>query len=117
MGGFLEPRGGFHWENLMMTGLSDGICISGRDVALEHREGVWDALASPLLLLLQSPQNLSWELQAVEMSPCCDTVQGTGEDCIWPWPCTELQDLSGSKGNGTPLQYTCLENPMDGGTW
>ena len=23
--------------------------------------------------------------------------------------------LSGGKGNGTPLQYSCLENPMDGG--
>ena len=22
-----------------------------------------------------------------------------------------------SEGNGTPLQYTCLENPMDGGVW
>ena len=21
------------------------------------------------------------------------------------------------EGNGTPLQYSCLENPMDGGTW
>ena len=21
------------------------------------------------------------------------------------------------KGNGTPLQYSCLENPMDGGGW
>ena len=21
------------------------------------------------------------------------------------------------KGNGTPLQYFCLENPMDGGAW
>ena len=20
-------------------------------------------------------------------------------------------------GNGNPLQYSCLENPMDGGTW
>ena len=25
--------------------------------------------------------------------------------------------LGGSKGNGTPLQYSCLENPMDGGAW
>ena len=24
--------------------------------------------------------------------------------------------LSG-EGNGTPLQYSCLENPMDGGAW
>ena len=21
------------------------------------------------------------------------------------------------EGNGNPLQYSCLENPMDGGTW
>ena len=25
--------------------------------------------------------------------------------------------LHGGEGNGTPLQYSCLENPMDGGTW
>ena len=25
--------------------------------------------------------------------------------------------LFNGKGNGTPLQYSCLENPMDGGAW
>ena len=25
--------------------------------------------------------------------------------------------LSGGEGNGNPLQYSCLENPMDGGAW
>ena len=30
----------------------------------------------------------------------------------FPWKKT----LSG-EGNGTPLQYSCLENPMDGGAW
>ena len=25
--------------------------------------------------------------------------------------------LSIREGNGTPLQYSCLENPMDGGVW
>ena len=37
---------------------------------------------------------------------------------------TRLKRLSSSssnrkngEGNGTPLQYFCLENPMDGGTW
>ena len=25
--------------------------------------------------------------------------------------------LSSREGNGTPLQYFCLENPMDGGAW
>ena len=24
---------------------------------------------------------------------------------------------SSREGNGTPLQYSCLENPMDGGPW
>ena len=27
-----------------------------------------------------------------------------------------LKDCYG-EGNGTPLQYSCLENPMDGGAW
>ena len=25
--------------------------------------------------------------------------------------------LAGGEGNGTPLQYSCLENPMDRGAW
>ena len=25
--------------------------------------------------------------------------------------------ISIEEGNGTPLQYSCLENPMDGGAW
>ena len=28
----------------------------------------------------------------------------------------ETNEFSG-EGNGTPLQYSCLENPMDGGAW
>ena len=27
-----------------------------------------------------------------------------------------IQDFIG-EGNGNPLQYSCLENPMDGGAW
>ena len=25
--------------------------------------------------------------------------------------------ISPEEGNGNPLQYSCLENPMDGGAW
>ena len=28
-----------------------------------------------------------------------------------------LTSLPNGEGNGTPLQYSCLENPMDGGAW
>ena len=27
------------------------------------------------------------------------------------------QGTNFGKGNGNPLQYSCLENPMDGGAW
>ena len=26
-------------------------------------------------------------------------------------------EITDREGNGTPLQYSCLENPMDGGAW
>ena len=34
----------------------------------------------------------------------------------------DLESIPGSgrpprEGNGNPLQYSCLENPMDGGAW
>ena len=28
-----------------------------------------------------------------------------------------FQDLYMGEGNGTLIQYSCLENPMDGGAW
>ena len=31
--------------------------------------------------------------------------------------CNHLSMGAIGEGNGTPLQYSCLENPMDGGAW
>ena len=28
-----------------------------------------------------------------------------------------IHTIPAGEGNGTPLQYSCLENPMDGGAW
>ena len=54
------------------------------------------------------------------------------EDCTQPtptesnvsmtkaWQSVHVQSSPGDligEGNGTPLQYSCLENPMDGGAW
>ena len=36
-----------------------------------------------------------------------------GHDLVTKPPPT----LITGEGNGTPLQYACLENPMDGGAW
>ena len=35
--------------------------------------------------------------------------------CLWMNKVTVV--TPGGEGNGTPLQYSCLENPMDGGAW
>ena len=65
---------------------------------------------------------------------------GRGGDDHWKPPCLEIKNLlvcpwgkqnhltflslkfitssvPFGEGNGTPLQYSCLENPMDGGAW
>ena len=37
---------------------------------------------------------------------------------VWPWRTKLSKKRSNSReGNGTLLQYSCLENPMDGGAW
>ena len=33
------------------------------------------------------------------------------------FPCLEITNIYMVLGNGTPLQCSCLENPMDGGAW
>ena len=38
--------------------------------------------------------------------------------CKWrPNPKNDGVAVLIGEGNGTPLQYCCLENPMDGGAW
>ena len=41
-----------------------------------------------------------------------------GAAWLWPVNCSLLIPSQGDgEGNGTPLQYSRLENPMDGGAW
>ena len=35
----------------------------------------------------------------------------------WEFPSWHCVQLACREGNGTPLQYSCLENPMDRGAW
>ena len=49
------------------------------------------------------------------MSPvapgCKASTRGSPQDCLL------LPSPDAGEGDGTPLQYSCLENPMDGGAW
>ena len=45
---------------------------------------------------------------------------GHSEQCEVVSHCSfdlHLSNNEWGEGNGTPLQYSCLENPMDGGAW
>ena len=37
--------------------------------------------------------------------------------CSYPKQLLGLVEGCSGEGNGNPLQYSCLENPMDGGAW
>ena len=41
-------------------------------------------------------------------------IDGIGWVFLWNSVLLENKD---KEGNGTPFQYSCLENPMDGGAW
>ena len=41
-------------------------------------------------------------------------MQGVTWGCLWALTITAITNR---EGDGTPLQYSCLENPMDGGAW
>ena len=50
---------------------------------------------------------------------CCSPWGRKGSDTTerLNWTTWGRLDVSFREGNGTPLQYSCLENPMDGGAW
>ena len=58
-------------------------------------------------IITKSKWHISWFSLEVKASPCnvgdLGSIPGLGR--------------SPGEGNGNPLQYSCLENPMDGGAW
>ena len=50
------------------------------------------------------------------------TFPGGSEVKVSAWNAGDAGSIPGSgrspgEGNGNPLQYSCLENPMEGGAW
>ena len=55
---------------------------------------------------------------------CQTSKRGCGQCSFHYWAVHEVEKVLRGKlglycgeGNGTPLQYSCLENPMDGEAW
>ena len=75
--------------------------------------------------------DIPWVPRALMLVCICTITEGPPP--TQPWEATSQSLWSGEegaeeqntgsasrspgKGNGTPLQYSCLENPMDGGAW
>ena len=43
--------------------------------------------------------------------------KGNAKECSNYHTIAHISHANTGEGNGTPLQYSCLENPMDGGAW
>ena len=62
----------------------------------------------------------SWEIDGKQWKQCQTLFFWAPKSLQMVTAAMKLKDaysLEGGEGNGTPLQYSCLENPMDGGAW
>ena len=52
-----------------------------------------------------------------EVGCCNPSTMWKGEQKMFLCMFFNMASLGNGEGNGTPLQYSCLENPMDRGAW
>ena len=64
-----------------------------------------------------SKASFSWESFTENPFLCAKIYPCIIIDCKKEKKTMENLNKKGFKGNGNPLQYSCLENPMDGGAW
>ena len=56
--------------------------------------------------------------KALESPLDCKEIQPVHSEGDQPWDIFGGNDAEADgEGNGTPLQYSCLEKPTDGGAW
>ena len=69
---------------------------------------------------ISSSQGSSWLGDQTHESSLEHSYKAVGEKSLLSFPNFEIKPQSSQRsreGNGTLLQYSCLENPMDGGAW
>ena len=114
---------GLHlWPFVYRTMLVVRVCVSVLALAVWDISGLWALKTTwySLLHWLWPQQNISWDFSLYE------------ERDLWPWEIIFHYIVCSldicvwviwsifhhvGEGNGTPLQYSCLENCMDGGAW
>ena len=66
--------------------------------------------------IMASGPTTSWQIDGETMETVTDFLSG-GFKITADGDCRHEIKTPLGEGNGTPLQYSCLENPMDGGVW
>ena len=70
----------------------------------EESEKVGLKLIIPKTKTMASGPINSWQIGGETVETVTDSILGGSK-------------ITAGEGDGTPLQYSCLENPMDGGAW
>ena len=70
----------------------------------EETEKVGLTLNIQKMKIMASGPITSWEIDGETVETVSDFILGGSK-------------ITAGEGNGNPIQYSCLENPMDGGAW
>ena len=99
--------------NISMNKVSggDGIPVELFQILKDDAVKVLHSISQPIWKTQQWPQD--WKRSVFIPIPKKGNVKECSNYCI----IALISHASKGEGNGTPLQYSCLEDPMDGGAW
>ena len=98
--------------------LFPGICSDSCSLSWWcHPTNLSPVAPSPRVLSLAQHQAFFQEAGSLYQVACIGTSASLLPVTVQDWFPLGLTSLISREGNGTPLQYSCLENSMDGGAW
>ena len=116
----LQPHG-LYYTRLPYPSLSPGVCWNSCLLS-QWCHPIISSSISPLSSCLQSFPASGSFLMSRFFASGDQSIGASASASVLPmniqgWFLLGLTSLISREGNGTPLQYSCLENPMDGGAW
>ena len=84
------------------------------EASSQHLTSLWDLRCSVLSLRSSCSNGLPFPLKWSRHAPCSSRLICQMDD---QYIFSQSMAFRSLNVNGTPLQYSCLEDPMDGGAW